>query len=158
MIAAIFVGCTSRQTEAEYTTNVQRALTTRNKVSDALDKGDLRTSDQLREASEEVASARSGLDSSPPPATFTAAHNKFVETLDGFETLIRRQLRCAELDRYAAQDARACRLSIKQSVFDELRNDFREADAIYRNAGLTLEGLRDEEPDSVDEGGDVLGE
>ena len=56
---------------------------------------------------------------------------------------------------------KACRQSIGQDVYDAIRNDFDEANTIYREEGLALPGLGGDEDaeDSLGEdpeGGDEL--
>jgi hypothetical protein len=81
--------------------------------------------------------------------------------MEGLVTLLDRLGRCEALARASEQDRRACRQSIGQDVFDTIRNDFTEANTIYRQEGLSLSGQggESEAEDSLDddpEGGDEL--
>lgn len=153
---AVAVGCTARQGEEEYADRLGLALTARNDVVQQLDGGQLDDERALRGAASRVRGALEELDADAPPKRYESAHELMVGALDGLSVLLGKLARCEALEETSRQDGRACRQAIGQDVFDSLRNDFRESDAIYRTEGLSLPQLGggDEEPGSG--GGDVL--
>jgi hypothetical protein len=64
----------------------------------------------------------------------------------------------------SVEQGRACRHAITQDVYDEIRNDFGEANTIYRQEGILLPGLGGESGASgggsgeSGSGGDNLGD
>lgn len=134
-------GCTSRQPEGEYVDQLERALAARNDVIRQLDEGELGDASMYDAAADDITEAMDQLDVEPPPKRYEDAHELLVQALDGLAVLLGKLGRCERLAVDRPQDARACRQSIGQDVFDGLRNDFRESDAIYREEGLTMSQL-----------------
>ena len=146
-------GCTPRQSDAQYEERLDRALKARTAVTAQLDGGSLRTPEQYDAASRQMTEALDGLDADPPPRNAAAAHASMIAGMEGLAVLLGKMGRCAALAKASDQDRRACRQSIEQSVYDDIRNDFSEANTIYRAEGYSLSGLG-----SDDEAGDSLGE
>ncbi|MCW2961003.1 MAG: hypothetical protein JWM25_733 [Thermoleophilia bacterium] len=153
--AAVLVGCTARQSTEQYEQRLEQALSVRSKVTDQLDTRSISDPNAFAAASKQVVSALDELDADPPPRAVVDAHDRMVQGLEGLAALLDRMGRCEELTKASEQDARACRQSISQDVYDEIRNDFGEADTIYRQEGFSLPGLGSGE-DKAD-GSDQLG-
>ena len=154
--AVLASGCTARQGDEEYADRLGRALTVRNEVVQQLDGDKLGDERGYREAASRVRGALEELDADAPPKRYDRAHEVLVGALDGLSVLLGKLGRCEALEKTARQDARACRQAIGQDVFDTLRDDFRESDAIYRTEGLSLPQLGGEDEQSGSGGGDVL--
>jgi hypothetical protein len=158
LAVACFVaaGCTARQSQEQYEERLDGALGTRDEVSGMLSGGGERTPEAFDAASDKVSIALDELDADPPPGNLQPAHDRMVEAMEALAVLLDRLGRCEALTAASEQDARACRQSIGQDVYDDIRNDFNEANTIYRQEGLSLARLGGEE----DGGGadDSLGE
>ena len=152
---ALAVGCTPRQSQDQYEQRLDNALTVRSEVSAALDSNQYRDAAAYDQAVVKVNAALDELDADPPPRNLVDAHERMVEGMEGLAILLDRLGRCEALLKASAQDRRACRQAIGQDVFDTIRNDFTEANTIYRQEGLSLPGLGGGD---VDEGDDTLGE
>jgi hypothetical protein len=152
------VGCAPRQDPSEYEDRLDKALTVRNTAVEQLDGSKLQDEAQYRTLRDQVQGALDELDSEPPPKDYSKGHELMVDGLDGLAVLLGKLGRCEALNKSSLQDARACRQSIGQDVFDTLRNNFAESDAIYRQEGLSLPALGGDEDDQTDTGGggDVL--
>lgn len=154
-------GCTARQSQSQYEERLERALAVRTEVSAKLDAGKLASPADYAAAEQQLVSAVDELDADPPPSNAEDAHASMVAGLEGMAALMGRLGRCEALAKVSAQDRRACRASIDQTVYDEIRNDLSEANTIYRAEGYSLAGLGgdDEAGDSLAEdpkGGDEL--
>jgi hypothetical protein len=121
------------------------------------------TAAEYKEASKQIVAAMDELDADPPPSDVEAAHDSMIRAMDGLATLLDRLGRCEALGEVSEQDRRVCRKSIDQGVYDEIRNDFHEANTIYLEEGFSLPGLGGEEGAGGDdslgkdpEGGDEL--
>lgn len=154
----LVTGCaTTRQSESEYTKRLDTALEARNGAIDQLDARKLEDEADYRSMQDRVQGALQDLDVEAPPKAYVKAHQIQVDALDGLAVLLGKLGRCEALEERALQDARACRQSIGQDVFDTLRNEFTESDAIYRQEGLSSPALGGEDDDQADSnGGDVL--
>jgi hypothetical protein len=143
LVAACFIAtaCTARQSQAQYEERLERALDARDETSDMLSGGGERTPETFDAASDKVSSALDELDADPPPRNLQPAHDRMVEAMEALAILLDRLGRCEALKRASDQDARACRQSIGQDVYDDIRNDFNEANTIYRQEGLSLARL-----------------
>ncbi|MCW2974135.1 MAG: hypothetical protein JWN72_2408 [Thermoleophilia bacterium] len=159
LVACMAAGCAARQSRDQYQDRLTQAVEVRTTVSDALAAHQLADQAAYEQASQRVTRAIDDLDADPPPSDLADAHSSMLDGLDGLQALLGRLGRCEALSKASDQDARACRQSISQDVYDEIRNDFTEADTIYRQEGLSLPGLGDEGGDTgtVDRG-DVLDE
>lgn len=135
---AVSSGCAPRQSRDQYQDRLTGAVSTRLSVSDALSKQAYTTKEQYEAAAQRVATAKHQLDTDQPPRGLSDAHQSMLDGLEGLQALLSRLGRCAALADHAEQDARACRQSISQGVYDEIRNDFTEADTIYRHEGFSL--------------------
>lgn len=153
-------GCTARQTEDEYSEHLERALTARNDAVDKLDANALPDQAAYKAAAKRLRDSVREVNGEPPPKQYQDAHDLLVDSLEDFAVLLGKLGRCKKFEIDAPQDARACNQSIGQEVFDELRNDMRESDAIYRQEGLALSQLSDDGTDDASSGGggDVLDE
>ena len=141
LCGAGLAGCTARQSRDQYGERLEQALATRAEVTGQMEREDLRSATEYARASHEVTASLEELDADPPPRGLGAAHERMVTGLEGLAALLARLGRCESLARASAQDRRACRQSIDQQVYDEIRNDFDEADTIYRQEGFSLSGL-----------------
>ncbi|MBC7460000.1 MAG: hypothetical protein H7287_01425 [Thermoleophilia bacterium] len=141
LVALVTSGCAARQSRDQYQDRVTRAVEVRTAVSDSLARHQLAGQVAYDQASERVAGAMDELDADPPPRGLGDAHSRMLDGLDGLQALLGSLGRCEALSKASQQDARACRQSISQDVYDEIRNDFTEADTIYRHEGLSLPGL-----------------
>lgn len=139
--ALLASGCTARQSRDQYESRLAAALETRTSVTNQLDRRSLASAAAYDQASEQVQSAAAELDADAPPKDVQHAHDRMMQGLDGLAALLDRRGRCERLAATAEQDARACRKSISQDVYDEIRNDFGEADTIYREEGFALPGM-----------------
>jgi hypothetical protein len=155
MSVVIAAGCTARQSREQYEERLASATDVRIQITKALTSNQFTTQEQYTEAAASVADALAALDADAPPQAVAAGHERMVEALEALEILLTRRGRCAALERVSAQDARACRMSIEQSVYDEIRNNFGEADTIYREEGYSLTGIPDGDGGTSD-GGDEL--
>lgn len=159
---ALLAGCTARQSHEQYEKDLGAALSARSQVIRQIDAGSLETAAQYEEAARTVNEALERFDAEPPPKDVQQAHEQMVAGLEGLAALADRLGRCERLAKDTSErDARACRQAIGQSVYDEIRNDFGEANTIYLEEGFSLPGLgaEDEAGDSLDgnpEGGDEL--
>lgn len=152
-LSLVLGGCTARQSQDQYEERLDQALTVRQGVAQQLDQHSYGDAQAYDAASQEVLSSLDELDADPPPRNLQDAHESMVSGMEGLATLLDRLGRCEELADASSQDRRACRQSIGQDVYDAIRNDFDEANTIYREEGLALPGL------GGDEGaGDSLGE
>ena len=155
LAAATLAGCTPRQSTEQYEERLEQAIAVRTVAISQLDDGSLTTPAQFDELANKVVASIDELDADAPPRKLQTAHERMLDGLDGLAALISRLGRCVGLSEHSQQDARACRQSIGQEVYDEIRNDFGEADTIYREEGLSLPGLAGD-GDKAD-GGDQLG-
>jgi hypothetical protein len=123
-------------------------------VAQQLDQRTLADAGAFEAAAQEVRSSLDELDADPPPRNLQDAHESMVSGMEGLSTLLDRLGRCEALAQASQQDRRACRQSIGQDVYDAIRNDFDEANTIYREEGLSLPGLGGGEnsEDSLGEG------
>lgn len=149
-------GCTARQSRAQYEERLEQALEARAQATRQLDSDALTTQAQYDAAAAKVAAALEELDADPPPSDAEPAHDRMIDGLEGLSALLGRLGRCTALGEASDQDERACRASIGQGVYDEIRNDFGEANTIYREEGFSLPGLGSAE-DAPGGGGDSLG-
>lgn len=159
----VLAGCTARQSREQYEERLEHALKTREGVVQALDSKEIDSADEYKEASTQVVAAMDELDADPPPSDVAAAHDSMIRAMDGLATLLDRLGRCEALGAVSEQDRRVCRKSIDQGVYDEIRNDFHEANTIYLAEGFSLPGLGGEDGAGGDdslgedpEGGDEL--
>ncbi len=152
---ALVAGCTPRQSQDQYESRLDYALKVRADVANALDSNAYKDAAAYDEAAQKVNSALEELDADPPPRNLQGAHERMVDGMEGLAILLGKLGRCEALERASAQDRRACRQSIGQDVYDTIRNDFTEANTIYRQEGLSLPGLGGGD---VKEGADTLGE
>lgn len=155
-------GCTPRQSQDQYEERLAHALEIREQVSTQLAQRELDSAAAYDEAALQVNAALDELDADPPPRDLQAAHDRMLEGMEGLAILLDKLGRCEALAQASAQDRRACRQSIGQDVYDSIRNDFTEANTIYRQEGLSLPGLGGEDEAQQDslgqepEGGDAL--
>ncbi|MCW2925032.1 MAG: hypothetical protein JWM98_2436 [Thermoleophilia bacterium] len=151
-------GCTPRQSRDQYEERLGGALAARTEVTGQLDGKELHTAADYDAAAKKVTNALDDLESDPPPGDVENAHERMVSGMEGLAALLSRLGRCESLGEHSAQDARACRQSIGQDVYDEIRNDFGEANTIYRQEGFSLPGLgSDGDTSGGNGGGDSLG-
>lgn len=161
VVAPFATGCTARQSQDQYEGRLEQALQVRTDVSEKLQQRAFADANAYDIASQEVLSSLDELDADPPPKNLQAAHESMVSGMEGLATLLDRLGRCEALAKASDQDRRACRQSIGQDVYDAIRNDFAEANTIYREEGLSLAGLGGEDAAEDDlgaepEGGDEL--
>lgn len=161
VVALLLGGCTARQSQDQYESRLEQALSIREDVSTKLDERGYADAPAYDIAAQQVLSSVEELDADPPPRNLQHAHESMVSGMEGLAALLDRLGRCEALARASDQDRRACRQSIDQDVFDAIRNDFDEANTIYREEGLSLPGLGGDEDaeDSLGEdpeGGDEL--
>lgn len=157
----IATGCTARQSRQQYEERLEQALDVRTQVTRKLEAGELQSPQDYQQESERVQSAVEQLDADPPPRDAEHAHESMVSGMEGLAVLLSRLGRCEALGSASEQDRRVCRQSIEQQVYDDIRNDFTEANTIYREEGFSLPGLGAQEGtgDSLGqdpEGGDEL--
>ena len=154
-------GCTARQSQDQYEERLEQALVVRQGVSEQLDQDSLDDPEAFDFAGREVRGALDDLDADPPPRNLQGAHDRMVEGLEGMVVLLDRMGQCHGAAQASAGDRRVCRQAIRQDFFDEIRNDFDEANTIYQAEGLALPGLGGDEgaggsPGGDPEGGDEL--
>ncbi len=154
-------GCTARQSQDQYEGRLEQALEVRHDVAQKLDQRAYANAAAYQVASQSVMTSLDELDADPPPRNLQEAHESMVSGMEGLSTLLAKLGRCEALAQASEQDRRACRQSIGQDVYDAIRNDFDEANTIYRKEGLSLPGLGGDEnaEDSLGEdpeGGDEL--
>jgi hypothetical protein len=152
LACALAAGCTARQSSEQYEDRLEQAIATRTEVSSQMEANQLRTADQYDVAEQKLLVALDQLDADPPPRDVIAGHEAMVAGLEGLGVLLGRLGRCESLRNASEQHRRACRQAIRQEVYDEIRNDFTEANTIYRGAGISVPGLGDD-----DGSGDTLG-
>jgi hypothetical protein len=158
-LAVAVAGCTPRQSRDQYQDNLSAAIEVRTTVSAALTNHTYTTAAAYDQASDQVTSTIGQLDADKPPRGLGDAHQRMLDGLDGLQALLSRLGRCEALTTASRQDSQACKQSITQDVYDEIRNDFTEADTIYRQEGLSLPGLGDGGTESgTPDRGDVLDE
>jgi hypothetical protein len=160
-LSLVLGGCTARQSQDQYEERLEQALAVRHDVAQKMDQQSFADAKDYQLASEQVLGSLDELDADPPPRNLQDAHDSMVSGMEGLATLLDRLGRCEALAQASQQDRRACRQSIGQDVYDAIRNDFDEANTIYREEGLSLPGLGGEEgaEDSLGEdpeGGDEL--
>ena len=159
VVGLVAAGCAPRQSRDQYQERLTAAVEIRTSTSTALTDHTFANAAAYDTAAQQVASAMDELDADQPPRGLGDAHDRMLAGLDGLQALLSRLGRCEALAANSAQDARACRQSITQDVYDEIRNDFSEADTIYRQEGLSLPGLGEEgEGAGTVDRGDVLDE
>lgn len=153
VVSLVLGGCTARQSQDQYEGRLEQALKVRQETSQKLEQRAFADAAAYELASQDVLAALDELDADPPPRNLEHAHQSMISGLEGLSALLDKLGRCEALLQASAQDRRACRQSISQDVYDTIRNDFAEANTIYREEGLALPGL------GSDEGaGDSLGE
>lgn len=151
----LLTSCTARQSRDQYEQRLSAAAAVRVEVSRAFNAGQLHGRTQHEAAAERVERALRDLDADPPPRSAQDAHDAMVRGMQGLAALLRRVAECEAL---AAQQQRArCRDQIPPDVFDEIRNDFAEANTIYRQEGFSLPGLDGEEAAGDGRGADPAG-
>ncbi|MCW2927711.1 MAG: hypothetical protein JWM86_1679 [Thermoleophilia bacterium] len=148
LLVVVGSGCTARQSREQYDERLAMAAKVRDEVTEGLDSERIHTEPQLREAAAKLDAAVDELDADPPPRAAQAAHERMVAGLEGMSALVLQLGRCASLESAARDEARACRRAIEPSVYDDIRNDFDEANTIYREKGFTLPGTGGEGGDS----------
>ncbi|MCW2921187.1 MAG: hypothetical protein JWL76_1061 [Thermoleophilia bacterium] len=152
-LSLVLGGCAARQSQDQYEDRLEQALAVRSDVGQRLEQHSYADAQAYELAAQEVLGSLDELDADPPPRNLQHAHESMVSGMEGLSALLDRLGRCEALATASAQDRRACRQSIGQDVYDAIRNDFDEANTIYREEGLALPGL------GGDEGaGDSLGE
>lgn len=155
MAVLVASGCTARQSQEQYEERVIQALEVEREVGGQMDARQLNDAAAYDAAAARVAHSLDELDADPPPRNMRAAHDRMVEGMEGLHALLGRLGRCEALATASAQDRRACLQSIEQDVFDTIRNDFTEANTIYRQEGLALPGQGSEadaeQQDSLDD-------
>jgi hypothetical protein len=161
VLGLVLGGCTARQSQDQYEGRLEQAIQVRQNVAAELDKNGYADANAYDLAAQEVLSSLDELDADPPPRNLQDAHDSMVSGMEGLSTLLDRLGRCEALREASEQDRRVCRQSIGQDVYDAIRNDFDEANTIYREEGLSLPGLGSDEgaEDSLGEdpeGGDEL--
>jgi hypothetical protein len=134
-------GCTARQSEAQYEERLAAALEVRTEAARGLEQSSYTTAAQWRGAADRVSDAAIELDADPPPRRAEAAHDRFLSGMEALAGLLSRRGRCAGLQLRQPKDAAACLRGIDQSAYDTVRNDFAEADSIYREIGFALPGM-----------------
>lgn len=149
-------GCTARQSRTEYEDRLKQALEVRQQVVGKLDGHQLTTQAQYDDAAKLVNASLDELDSDPPPRDARDGHDSMVAGMEGLASLLGRLGRCEGLGAVSDQDQRACRQGISQDVYDEIRNDFSEANTIYRSEGFSLPGLGSADEGDGGGGGDNL--
>jgi hypothetical protein len=155
--ALLAAGCTPRQSREQYEERLSDAVTARAAATDKLDSGSLVDEDDYDAEADSVLAALDGLVADAPPRDLQDAHEPMMLGMEGLAALLQRLGRCEALGEYSAQDKRACRQSIGQAVYDEIRNDFTEADTIYREEGVSVPGLGgDDGSEAREQGGDTL--
>ena len=137
-VVLLCTGCTPRQSKDQYQERLSNAVAVRNDVSNGLTRHQYSSGAEYTQAMKRVVDASDELSSDQPPRGLGDAHEQMVAGMEGLQVLLSRLGRCADLESTSHQDARACRQSISQDVYDEIRNDFEEADTIYRQDGLSL--------------------
>lgn len=156
----VLAGCTARQSRDQYEERLDQALKARAEVTSQLDGQQLKSAEDYKAAAARVTAAMDALDADPPPRDVEAAHDSMLRGMDGLATLLSRLGRCEALGSVSEQDRRACRAAIDQTVYDEIRNDFREANTIYLEEGFSAPELGGESKDDSSgedpEGGDEL--
>jgi hypothetical protein len=157
----VLAGCTARQSRDQYEERLDQALKARADVTTRLDGQQLNSAEDYKAASKQITAAMDELDADPPPKDVEAAHDSMLRGMDGLATLLSRLGRCEALGSVSEQDRRACRKAIDQTVYDEIRNDFHEANTIYLEEGFSSPELGGDEDagDSTGEdpeGGDTL--
>jgi hypothetical protein len=146
--------CTARQSQDQYEERLDQAVATRTTVSGQLAGDDLADADAYAAAAAEVERAVDELDADAPPRNLQDAHERMVAGMQGLGVLLERLGRCEALARADEQDRRACRQAIGQDAYDTIRNDFDEANTIYRQEGVSVAGIGGDD----DAGDDTLGE
>lgn len=155
LLASALAGCTARQSRDQYEERLTAAIEVRTAATVGIEKDQFHTAAQWREAVDRVNAALDELDADPPPKDAVEAHERFIEGMENLSGLLGRYGRCAALEQRTPDDARLCRQKIDQSAFDSVRNDFAEADTIYRQIGYGLPGMAGQE--EAGGGGDDLG-
>lgn len=151
-------GCAARQSKEQYQERLEAAGGVRQQVSVRVNGDQLSSQGDYEEAVRSLREAADELDSDLPPRNVQAAHDAMVQGLEGLADLLELLATC---EGRTDQERRACRQDISQEVFDEVRNDFDEANTIYREEGFSLPGAGSEEgadsgPGADPEGGDEL--
>lgn len=134
-------GCTARASQEQYEERLERALQVRDEVLGQLDQRELVGEQQYDDAAAKLRSARQQLDEDAPPKPLEPAHEVLLDALSGLERLLDRLGRCEADPKATEQQLVACRQEIGQDAYDTIRNDFAEANTIYRQEGLSLAGL-----------------
>ena len=137
----LLAGCQARQSDDQYADRLEQAVAARSEAIAALDGKKLVKRADYDAAAAQLDSAIGELDADPPPRSVQDAHERMLGAMEGLSTLLGRLGRCDELGTRSQQDGRACRASIDQDVYDGIRNDFGEADTIYRAEGFSPPGL-----------------
>lgn len=151
-------GCAARQSKEQYQERLEAAGKVRQQVSVRVNGDQLSSEGDYAEAARSLREAADELDSDRPPRNVEPAHDAMVQGLEGLADLLELLAAC---EGRSDQERRACRQDISQEVFDEVRNDFGEANTIYRQEGFSLPGAgdgngADDGPGVDPEGGDEL--
>lgn len=164
----VLAGCQARQSQEQYEERLGAVALVRAEVVEGLERGKYADAEAYERASERVSAAIEQLDVDPPPRALRTAHDRMIGGMGGLAILLDRLARCEERAEASQQDRRACRQSIGQEAYDAIRNDFEEANTIYREEGVPIDGDEgaggggfggDGGGDSLDEdpeGGDAL--
>lgn len=136
LLAAIAGGCTQRQSQDQYEERLQDAVEARDQAVDQVTYGKLTDDTQYAEAIKRVRHASDELDADAPPKQLEAGHERMVAGMAGLARLLELLQRC---DAHDTSEARLqCRSDIEPDVYDTIRNDFEEANTIYRQEGLSI--------------------
>ena len=154
----VLAGCSARQSKEQYEEHLADAMKVRTEVTSGLDAQQFESPAQFEEASKRIAAAREDLDEAPPPRNLQGAHDAMLRGMDGLADVLDQLGQCAALD---TNQQASCRRAIDQSVYDEIRNDFDEANTIYQAEGISSVGDGGDEetgdsPGEDPEGGDEL--
>jgi hypothetical protein len=143
--ALLATGCTARQSKEQYTDRLAKVLKVRTEVLAAVNEHTYTTQDAFVAARRRIDAARTELDADEPPRSMQQAHDSMVHGLRGLAALLDTLGHCAAVEAASLEQGRACRHAITQDVYDDIRNDFGEANTIYRQEGISLPGLGDED-------------
>lgn len=135
---ALLGGCTNRESSDAYEERIAKIYTLRTATISGLASASQTDVDQYAEAQRKISQAAEQLEAVDPPRDVQQAHDRYVEALYGLSKLLANLADCGRAESGGDDAARACRRKLSGERIDEVRNDFAEADTIYRHEGYKL--------------------
>lgn len=142
--AVLGAACTARQSDDQYGERLEVAIATREDVRSRVSSDALTSAADLRSAGRDLDEVADDLDVDPPPQAVEQGHERMLDGMEALRVLVQRLATCVSGGAPVGRTVRMCRNRIDQSVFDDIENDFAEADTIFAAEGFEVPGHEEE--------------